>query len=193
MNVGLTSLCRGHASLPCIIPISFITFHVGAVCPGLAWIMESLTWVCIWTCSWTLWTFGWTLVDIHWWTLGGGHGGHLLFGCENMCGKCLGHVWEVSGTCLGHVWKVFGTCLKVFGKCWRKFGETFWTSVWGWSGGCLGLVWDLSGKCLESLLEVFRRCLGSVWASKVGSLQKYFDPNLKGLVDFDLNPLGVSD
>ena len=68
----------------------------------------------------TWWTFtgGHSLVDIHWWTnlnfqldIWQTHSRHLLFGCENMCGKCLGHVWEVSGTCLGHVWKVFGKCL----------------------------------------------------------------------------------
>jgi hypothetical protein len=173
MNVGLTSLCRGHASLPCIIPISFITFHVGAVCPGLAWIMESLTWVCTWTFSWTLWdiwvdtsghslvdtwwTFtGWHLVDIHWltftsgqfWTFSYTHSRHIVDTCFLDVRTCLESVWDMFEKCLGHVWKVFG-------KCWTKFGETFWTSVWGWSGGCLGLVWDLSGKCLESVWKVF--------------------------------------
>ena len=62
-------------------------------------------------------------MDIHWWTLGGGHSRHLVDTCFldvrtcvgsvwDMFGRCLGHVWDMFGTCLGHVWKVFGTCLE---------------------------------------------------------------------------------
>ena len=167
MNVGLTSLCRGHASLPCIIPISFITFHVGAVCPGLAWIMESLTWVCIWTCSWTLWvdTSGHTLVDTWWWTWWtlGGHDGHLvdtrwtftggqLWTFSETSGRhivdtclldvrtCVGSVWDMFATCLGHVWKVFGKCLGHVWKCLESVGESLGRLFEQVSGGGLGVV-----------------------------------------------------
>ena len=50
--------------------------HVGAVCPGLA-LDHGISDLSV-HLNYVVGHFEWTLVDIHWWTLGGGHGGHSL-------------------------------------------------------------------------------------------------------------------